>query len=66
MQFAGALPKQLYFFRVNAADKLVQHRTRGRAFILKIGFALQYTLIVATHRVHSACPNIPFICSSAL
>ncbi len=66
MQFAGAFPKQLYFFRVNAANQLIQQRTRGRAFILKIGFALEYSVVIATDRVDSACPNVPFIWSGAL
>src|SRR5438046_525729 len=61
MQFAGALPNQLYFFRVNAADQLIQQRTRGRALILKVGFAPEYPLIIATHRVHTARPNVAFI-----
>src|SRR5439155_1191948 len=66
MQFTSALPEQLHFLRINATEQLIEQRPRGRDFILKIGFATKYPLVIAADCVQGERPDIPFVSNGAL
>src|SRR5215831_14116242 len=66
MQFACALAEQLCFLGINAAEQFLQNRGGRRCFILQIGFAFQYALIVAADRVYAESPNIALVRDRAL
>ena len=59
-------PSSFDFFRINAADQFLEKSTGRRCFILKIGFALQHSLVIAADGVHSERPNVAFVGDRAL
>ena len=66
MQFASALSEQLHFLRINATEKLIEQRSWGRDFILKIGFATEHPLVIAADCVQRKRPDITFVGNGAL
>jgi hypothetical protein len=50
----------------DAVRQFLEKSTGRRCFILKIGFALEHAIEVATERVHSQRPDVAFINDRAL
>ena len=66
MQLTSALSQQIYLLRIHAPYQFLEKTRRRRCFILKIAFALQHAIIIATESVHRQRPNVAFISDRAL